>query len=218
MGLALRLEKESLNSISSHKDSYMNKVFDFKQFKDCKCYVDFVNKEKYFTYALAVLEGDFILNGKLLFEDDNAFEKFCTKNEKLIYKVKHYPNVNLKRRFMRLDDNELEVFELLKQRYTQILNEEYTLSTDIFSETKENKEDNSFKNIPLSDKVYLVLGAIYDSYADTNADFLTPVVKKILKKAYILAGKYGYFVQSTTEDLIKINSVSYKRALDELAK
>ena len=55
MGLALRLEKESLDSISSHKDSYMKKVFDFNQFKGCKSYVDFINKEKFFTFTLAVL-------------------------------------------------------------------------------------------------------------------------------------------------------------------
>ncbi len=220
MGLTLRLEKESLNNISSHKDSYMNRVFDFKQFKGCKSYVDFINKEKFFTYTLTILEAEYFLNNNLLFKNMEEFEKFCMQNELLIHKVKNYPNVNLKRKYMRLSDEELEVFEFLKQRYVQILNKEYTLSAAILDNNSSNEEKNreDENKMPIHDSMYIALGALYDAYADTNADFLNPVVKKILKKAYILAGKYNYFTESTTEDLIKINKVAYKRALDELAK
>ena len=219
MGLALRLEKESLDSISSHKDSYMKKVFDFNQFKGCKSYVDFINKEKFFTFTLVVLEGDYAFGNECEFKDTKEFEAFCTKNEMLIQKVKKYPNVSLKKRYMHLDEEELEVFELLKTRYYQILDKKYILDPGIFeSDNNDDSQKIQHDSETLFDKMYLVLGAFYDAYADLDADFLTPVVKKILKKAYMIAEKHNYLKNSSTESLIKINSRSYKRAIDELSK
>ena len=219
MGLALRLEKESLDSISSHKDSYMKKVFDFNQFKGCKSYVDFINKEKFFTFTLAVLEGDYAFGNECEFKDTKEFEAFCTTNEMLIQKVKKYPNVSLKKTYMHLDEEELEVFELLKTRYYQILDKKYILDPGIFeSDNNDDSQKIQHDSETLFDKMYLVLGAFYDAYADLDADFLTPVVKKILKKAYMIAEKHNYLKNSSTESLIKINSRSYKRAIDELSK
>ncbi len=221
MGLALRLEKESINSINSHKDDYMNKVFDFIKFKDLKSYVDFINKEKFFTFTLTVTEGSAALEKEPIFKTREEFEAFVAKNEHFISGVKKYPNTKLKKKYMRLDDEELEAFEFLKLRYKQIEDKEYVLNPEVFEDgNSENKNENNPKNDkkPLEDRMYLVLGALYDSYADVNADFMTPFVKKILKKAFIIAKKYGYIMTSSMENLIKINSVSYKRALDELAK
>ena len=137
----------------------------------------------------------------------------------LIQKVKKYPNVSLKKRYMHLDEEELEVFELLKTRYYQILDKKYILDPGIFeSDNNDDSQKIQHDSETLFDKMYLVLGAFYDAYADLDADFLTPVVKKILKKAYMIAEKHNYLKNSSTESLIKINSRSYKRAIDELSK
>ncbi|MBQ8459693.1 hypothetical protein IJ541_06290 [bacterium] len=221
MGLALRLEQESYNSISEQKDSYLNKVFDLREYRNCKDYVKHINDKKLFTFVLLFLEGEYATKKSLIFPDKSSFDAFCATHERYISKVKNYPNKSLKSKFLRLNSDELEIFEFIKIRYNEIIEKKYDFELN-FSQNTDSSVDDSHKSavkeMKTIEKLYYVLGALYDLYADENADFLVPTVKKIMKKAFEIAYKYDEFIDNSVKDLMAINKTSYKRAIDVLSQ
>lgn len=219
MNLAYSINNESIDNISSFKESYISRVIDFSLYKDCKSFVAFVNKSKCFSYILLMLEIEAGRATKNISEKIEEFESIFEKLESLVLMVKNYPNKDLKRKYMRIEEDEMEIFNFLKIRYVQICNEQFIggLSTPYKSNPDVLKQIDS---IPTNELFHLLLGAIYDGYANENADFLTPTVKKQIKKANKIAYKYFPNFTSKTDfnTANNITSKSYKRALDELAR
>ena len=152
------------------------------------------------------------------------FDIFYSTNQELINKVKEYPNKDLKRRYLRIDSDEIEILNFAKDRCQQIKNNEYCNIIDIIkdSNSNNNKSNEDFDTIPVSDLISLMLGGVYEFYADQNADFLIPIVKKIIKKSNLIAKRYSLFQTETNnmdfDELNKRTNIQYKRALDVLSE
>lgn len=216
MSLAYSLCEENISSIGTYKDDYFNKIIDLSEYRDCREFVSFVNNKKLFSFGLILLEFRLI--------KPEEFDIFYSTNQELINKVKEYPNKDLKRRYLRIDSDEIEILNFAKDRCQQIKNNEYCNIIDIIkdSNSNNNKSNEDFDTIPVSDLISLMLGGVYEFYADQNADFLIPIVKKIIKKSNLIAKRYSLFQTETNnmdfDELNKRTNIQYKRALDVLSE
>ena len=215
MNLAYSLCEENITNINSQKEQYIDKIFSLTRYRDCKQFVSFVNNKKIFSFLLLSLEIEYI--------DPKIFNKICSVSQKLINMVKKYPEKKLKNKYLRLDNDELEVFNYTKIRYEQIRNKEFYNFNEILNNISSDEETESdFESIPTNDLIIIMLGSLYDLYATENADFLNSFTKKIIKKSYIIAHRYSLIDTTQTDsDFEKLNkrtNIQYKRALDVLAQ
>ncbi len=212
MGLANTLSEENINNINSYKESYINEISNLTEYRDCKEFVSFVNNKKLFAFWLLLLEINLI--------NTTQFESFYSINKKLINMVKEYPDKNLKRKYLRLDNDEIEIFNYTNFRVQQINNNEFFNIKELLENSTDDDKDVSFDTIPVQDLIYIMLGGIYLFYAEKNADFLIPITKKIIKKSFSIAKRYS-ITEVTPSDFQIINDkvhIKYKRALDVLSK
>ena len=215
MNLAYSLCEENITNINSQKEQYLDKIFSLTEYRDCKQFVSFVNNSKIFSFLLLSLEIDYI--------DPKTFNKICSVSQELINMVKKYPAKQLKNKYLRLDNDELEAFNFIKSRYEQIQNKEFYNFNKILNNISSYEENESdFESIPINDLIIIMLGSLYDLYAIENADFLNPFTKKIIKKSYIIAHRYSLIdtnqKDSDFEKLNKRTNIQYKRALNVLAQ
>lgn len=224
MNLALNLDSNSISDIKKQTQSIVDNLIYLDEYKDCRAFVNFVNKFHAFTMMLMLLE---ISNYKNYFSEENFdlsyFEDVIKITEEKINEVKNYPHKNLKKKYLRIDEPELAAFSLFRSRYEFITSDS---GVEFASRYKKLLDDKNvifrkvdLSNCPKSEKKDIFIGFLYENYWSLDADTLNPIIKKYIKKAYELVRKYDIKIPKVGfEEQIYISSLSYRKALIELAK
>lgn len=228
MNLAYNLDNEYVDGLNSQAQALVDKLVNFDYYKNCKDFVKLVNSGKCFNPLLLLFELNYFKNfggSKVGTEFLDNFKHLIEALEVRIGYVKSYPDKRLKEKFLRIDPREMELFSLMKLRYSHILNDAFpaiTAEMKAFSNKKDRPQSsfdfNQLKNMPALLQGQFILGMIYAAYSATDSDILIPSVKELIKKLYFLKKKYSIvFPAVTFEKANEIVSEAYAKALKELA-
>ncbi len=224
MNLAAHFDNENLTQIGKTTKDIVDNLIYLDKYKDCKAFVNFANKTNVFERLLCLLE--FFYNESITFDSDiscDYFDVIIKIFDQKICEVKNYPHKGLKKKYLRLSDGCLEIFDFFKSRYFFIKSDSGEMFKNRYKEFL--KDDNitfhtlNLENVPIEELSGILLGLVYENYWAMDADFLVPIVKKYIRNAYYLLKKNNIEVpQSSFEEQIYVSSKTYRKALIELAK
>ncbi len=223
MSLAFSFDNNRIEEINDSTHKIIDNIIRLSEYKDCVEFVKYVNNEKIFTIMLAFLELAYEAEinpekRKIVLELD-VFKAVIPLVENKVEAVKNFKNKVMKKKMLRMDNEQLEIFELLKLRYKQIQNNAFPQITAILENQKdEGSSEFDLDCISLLDTSYLLIGVTYLIYQRYDADFLNPTVKKLIKKYFVMSKKYDLELEPNSfEFLNEVSSIGLKKALNVLA-
>lgn len=229
MNLAYTLNDEQIFKIQDETQTFVNNVISLDKYKDAKIFVDVVNNKKIFIQALFLLES--IFRNKIKKQKElslDTYKKLIDVLEDKVQEIKHNANKTMKKKYLRLDSEQLDIFAFLKQRYAQISdpNDELTqkIEEDFIgiasTESGCKPIKDKYKSLSNLERMQFALGISYSYFKKFDADILNPVVKKLIKEALKLNKKHALSVGPNPdyEEANKEISQSYKKVLEKLAK
>lgn len=227
MNLALNFNDANLSDITNQTQKIVDNLIYLDKYKDCKAFVNFVNKKNAFKMMLCLLEVFYYK--KVICSNDNNdisltyFNEIINLTNQKIIEIKNYPHKDLKKKYLKLDNFQLETFELFKSRYSQIIGDNGQSFADSYRELI--NDDNvtylklDFESLSADERRDVFIGLVYENYWSVDADILVPTVKKYIKNAYAILKKNNIEIpQVSFEEQIYLSSKTYRKALIELAK
>ena len=225
MNLAYSLDSQYMTDINNYAQPFVDNLIKFDLYKDCRDFVNFINNQRFFTLTILMLEWAYITQ----FDEDVSlnfeyFNELLNVLEKKVEDVKKYPDKKLKEKFMRINKDEMESFQLLKIRYSQIIGDIFPEITEEIKRVsdkgaeKSKLDTDAINSLNFAQRYEFCLGLIYGSFMGINADILLPKVKKIIKNTLAIASQFSIDIpRAGFEEANLISSKAYDKALRELA-
>jgi len=229
MNLAYTLYNEQMFKMKDETQDFVDKVVSLDKYKDAKVFVDVVNNKKIFIQSLFLLESMF--RNKIKNNEEMPLENYKTLIDFLegkVQEIKKNTNKTMKKKYLRLDSEQLEIFEFLKQRYEQLLDTDDELTKKlkvdsvnrVSSEKNDKNREAEYKRMSRLERMQFALGVSYSYFKFFDADILNDVVKKIIKETAKINKKYNLCIgpYSDFAEANKVTSQAYQKALEKLAK